>query len=49
MESYRPAPDMPARSSTLADDLAMRVASAEKLLPAQRGARPQGSGAIVAL
>ena len=35
MDSYSPAPDMPARSSTLADDLAMRVASAGKLLPAQ--------------
>lgn len=35
MDSYSPAPDMPARSSTLADDRAMRVASAGKLLPAQ--------------
>ena len=35
MDSYSPAPDMPARSSTLADDLAMSVASAGKLLPAQ--------------
>ncbi len=34
MDSYSPAPDIPARSSTLADDLAISVASEGKLLPA---------------
>lgn len=30
MESYKPAPDMPAKSSTLAEDRTMRVAFSPK-------------------
>lgn len=39
MDSYSPAPDIPARSSTLADDLAISVASEGKLLPAKEVAK----------
>lgn len=45
MDSYSPAPDMPARSSTLADDLAMSIASAGKPLPAKH-ARLQSAPAF---
>ena len=37
IESYRPAPDMPARSSTFADDRTMSVASFSNAFPAQIG------------
>ena len=33
IESYSPAPDMPAKSSTFADDLTMTVASSPKCEP----------------
>ena len=39
IESYSPAPDMPARSSTFAEDRTMTVASFWKALPACRGQR----------